>query len=161
MIEVIPDLKAQVKYAADSQGIDSDLLLALVMKESSGCTWMVRLEPRWKDFVSPRDWASRLIISSETETNMQMCSWGLGQVMGAVAREHGFDRLLSALCIPEVGLKYSALHLKKFLIKYGSEAAALSAYNQGSPRKTPGGLYLNQRYVDDVCSRLAGYRKLN
>ncbi len=69
-------------------------------------------------------------------------SWGLMQVMGAVAREYGFSgRFLSQLCDPAVGLEYGCRHLSILLKRHGTIRAALSAYNSGQPHTMRGNEY--------------------
>jgi soluble lytic murein transglycosylase-like protein len=151
----------KIKSAAESQGIDPDLFLAIVMKESAGNPWMMRYEPMWKYTVDIPKWAQLLYITPATEKIAQSTSWGLGQVMGSVAREYGFEGLLSKLCDPDLGLKYSTMHFKKFLMRYGDVPSAVSAYNQGSPARSENGLFKNQPYVDWVLLKYASYRRIN
>ena len=143
------------KYA-----VDSNLIQAIVIVESRGNTFCARYEPNYKWLYFPRENSSRLGITYETEIQFQKCSLGPIQVMGAVAREHGFEGHLTKLCDPQVGLDYGVRHLKKFLQKYPEESDAISAYNAGSPRKTAGGLYVNQKYVDRVHAELIPLRAL-
>ena len=93
------------------------------------------------------------ISSRDTEWVGQQCSWGAMQVMGAVAREHGFQGRFPELC-GDAGIKYGCLHLSKlrerFLREYGWRGV-IAAYNAGSPRKI-GGAFVNQKYVDAVVS---------
>ncbi len=75
------------------------------------------------------------------------------QVMGGVAREHGFAGSLVELCNPELGLKYGTAHLMKFIKKYDTLEEAVSSYNQGGPYKNKDGTFKNQKYVDKVMER--------
>jgi soluble lytic murein transglycosylase-like protein len=74
------------------------------------------------------------------------------QVMGTVAREHGFNKDFPLLCKPPEGLKYGCLHLKKFLRKYNSLSKALESYNAGKPGTSAG-----RRYAEDVLDRAIKY----
>ena len=90
-----------------------------------------------------------------TERIGQMCSWGIMQVMGAVAREHGFTGKPSdfpKLCTIPDGLLYGCLHLVKFRARYSAWPDVIASYNAGSPRRSlgPDGPYMNQSYVDKV-----------
>jgi soluble lytic murein transglycosylase-like protein len=77
-------------------------------------------------------------------------SWGLMQIMGSVARQYGFKGNLSSLTEPEINIEIGCKH---FVSKYSVEPKdMISAYNAGSPKKTPEGLYVNQGYVDKVCA---------
>lgn len=140
--------------------VDSDLILAIVDVESGGNTYAARFEAYWKYFSNIQKNAATLKISFATEQNMQMCSWGLMQVMGSVAREHGYSLELQRLCEPKSGLQYGVRQISKFLKIYPIESDVIAAYNAGSPRKTKGGMYENQTYVDKVYQRLLELRKM-
>lgn len=145
-----------------SLGVDVSLVNALIHVESGGNPFRTRFEPasdRYLYFY--REHASRLWLTPETERINQMQSWGLMQVMGFVAREHNYDDYLVKLCDPKLGLLYGVKHIKKFLGKYGNEPDAIAAYNAGSARKNPSGMYINQPYVDKVNIKLLELRKLH
>jgi soluble lytic murein transglycosylase-like protein len=150
-----------IKEVALAEQIDEALLRAICTVESSLNPYAVRYEPAYKYTVSPRDWASKMHLSAETEECLQKFSYGLAQIMGGVMREYGFSgNLQTCLLNPKVPLTYSAKHLKNYLRRYGSEVEAIAAYNAGSPRKTPGGLFVNQTYVDKVDRELRKLRTL-
>lgn len=83
-----------------------------------------------KDFAAPRG------IDPDAEWWGQQASWGLMQVMGAVARELGYTgRHMPGLCRPEIGVRYGCRHLAALLRRHGSKLElAVAAYNAGSPR---------------------------
>jgi len=141
-------------------GIDPDLSRAIAAVESSWNPWAVRYEPKWRYFYFVREYADKLMITVETEQMLQACSWGPMQVMGSVARELGFDAELPRLTNSELGIRYGVSKLKKLFEKYNDESEVISAYNQGSARKTPGGMYENQTYVDKVHKSLNNLRKI-
>jgi hypothetical protein len=72
------------------------------------------------------------------------------QVMGQVAREHGFGgKFLSALCEPEAGLETGCTVLAAMIeIAGGDIARALSLWNGGA----------NPLYVQEVLAKLEKYR---
>lgn len=105
--------------------------------------WAMRFEPGFRWFVGNVD------AMSATERNGQQTSWGLMQVMGAVAREYGFTGWFPKLCDPSLGVHYGAQHLKKFYARYGNWHDTIASYNAGSPVKIDG-RYRNQAYVDRV-----------
>ena len=91
----------------------------------------------------------------------QQASWGLMQVMGAVARECGFrGPYLPELCDPDLNLEYGCRHLVNLKGRFHQAhgwPGVIAAYNAGSPRRvSEGGQYENQQYVDEVLSRLKG-----
>lgn len=152
------ELVHQIQLAAVTEKIPWDLVAAIVEKESGGNTWQTRFETRWSYFVDPQTYATKLGCSYLTEKNMQMISWGLGQVMGSVARELGFNGYLPQLCAdPVLGLTFCCRKLKLLIDKYPTETDAISSYNQGVPFKESNGLYVNQEYVDGVCGNRLKY----
>lgn len=145
-----PDLRATIKLMAKDFDLPWELIEALATVESSLNPWALRYEPQYK-YLYLLDDRSQL---SPTERVGQMCSWGLMQVMGAVAREHGFRGYFPQLCDPVVGLRYGCLHVTKFRAKYGQWSDVIAAYNAGSPRREPTnqGAYVNQFYVNKVLT---------
>jgi hypothetical protein len=149
-------IRRHVEQGAAAVGLEPRLLLALVEVESSGHPWAWNPEPAYPylwdvhnhrpfrdrawaetiakippaDFYDVRGFRGR---DADAEWWGQQSSWGLMQVMGAVAREFGFRGLyLSALCDPAtnvtVGGAVLAGHVKW---SDGDVAKALGAYNAG------------------------------
>lgn len=153
-------MRELIKATALAANIDPDVFLAVCMVESSLDPLAIRFEKHYKWLWFPREHAQLARISYDTEVMLQSCSYGLGQVMGAVVREQGYKGPLQKLLLePDFATAAAAKHLRKFYERHNSETDAISAYNQGSPRKTPGGLYVNQGYVDKVCRELREIRK--
>ena len=75
------------------------------------------------------------------------------QVIGATARELGFDGWLSELVSPETNIRLGIEFLRRKMSQYferdGIEGVA-AAYNGGAPRRRPDGKFVNQSYVDKV-----------
>lgn len=158
------EIETAIASAAIAHSLDANLIRAICNTESAFITWRTRFEPegyaRGSYFVSYRDWASKLGLSEPTEGTQQYTSWGLMQIMGFSARELGFDGYLTQLCDPILGLAYGCLKLKRLFVRYGVEEDVIAAYNQGDNRKTPGGMFQNQTYVDAVCATLRELRAL-
>ena len=146
------ELRRIVEAAAQKNGCDPDVAIAIAMIESSWDTYAVKYEPNWKYLESVEAHAKADHITGETELQLQKFSWGLMQVMGSVARELGFTLALPMLCIPEFGAEYGTKKLAKLFRRYPSELDVIAAYNAGSPRKTEHGFYVNQGYVNKVKS---------
>lgn len=93
-------------------------------------------------------------ITEKTERIHQATSWGLMQVMGAVARELGFDGPMPQLCDPHYGIKYGAKKLSQLLTKHGPAPLALSAYNAGSPNSKAGAKYAQKvlKHFEDLIA---------
>jgi hypothetical protein len=101
----------------------------------------------------PRDFPF-LAGDRDQEWWAQQASWGLMQVMGAVARECGFHgNYLSQLLDPEEGTEFGCRHLAilkgRYIQVYGWDGV-IAAYNAGSPRIVHAGGFENQQYVDRV-----------
>lgn len=130
------------------------LLAAIVQTESAGDTLAARFEVNYKYIVDVKKHAAENNISQDTELVFQKTSWGLGQVMGGLARELGHQGSLLHLLEPEIGLKYCALQIKRLANRHAERSDIIASYNAGSPIKNLTGQYKNQMYVDKVTSYL-------
>lgn len=164
-----------VLRAATEHDLRPALVAAVVSVESGGVPWAWNPEPRWRYFwdvrrgqpfrpvstleianqFPPQDFPA-LVGDRDQEWWAQQASWGLMQVMGAVARELGCKApYLTSLCNPDVGLHWGCLKLHTELQwAAGDVAAALAAYNGGRAGNAPGGPLRNQAYADKVLSRV-------
>ena len=152
-----------IHLMADRHGLDRNFLCALVMKESGGNARAVRYEPHFKYFYFAREYAEKLGVTCETETQLQKFSYGLGQVMGAVARERGYKGELILLASDAgLGLEFACLQLAWLKERVGgNEARLFASYNGGlGVSRLPSGMYSNQRYVDQACAFLRELRQL-
>lgn len=141
-----------VRAAAVRHHLDPAVVLAIVSVESSGHPWAWNPEPRYRYFWDVRAWRPfRSVTPAEIASEYppadfraiagdpdqewwaQQASWGVMQVMGAVAREAGFRHAyLPELCDPWTGLEYGCTHFAGQLIWSGGDVArALGAYNAG------------------------------
>ena len=146
---------------ADAAKLPHEMVLAIVQVESGWDSFRVRYEPGWRyGTYFAREHADRNGITSDTEDILQRFSWGLMQIMGAVAREIGYNGHLTALCDPILGTRYGCKKLRQCYEKYADETAAIAAYNAGSAQKTQGGMYVNQRYVDRVYAAMLPLRSM-
>jgi hypothetical protein len=141
---------------AGRYGLPPLLVQAVVQHESTGDVWAWNAEPRYRWFwdvragkpfrpvtaaeaaaeVPPKDFKACNGVDPDAEWWGQQASWGLMQVMGAVARERGFTgRFLNALHDPvlnvDIGCKHLAAYAKRYLGRLGW-AGVLRAYNGGS-----------------------------
>lgn len=168
------ELVALIETTAAVHSLDPAIVRALVQVESSGNPWSWNPEPRYRYFwdvrsnrpfrkvtalelanqVPPADFHG-LAGDDDNEWWAQQASWGLMQVMGAVARELGFTGpYLTALCDPRVGLRHGCLKLATDLAwANGDIRAALAAYNGGRAGNAPGGALRNAGYAEKVLSR--------
>lgn len=151
-------IESMAKSIAMFNGVDQDLVIAIIEVESAFDHLAIRYESHYKWLFKPEEYAVKCRISKDTEEVMQKCSFGLMQVMGAVARELGHERSLLELLQPEISIKYGCLKISELMMRYMSEADVISAYNQGSPAKRDG-KYVNQVYVDKV-QKILSFRRV-
>lgn len=145
------EILAIIKNLAYQHDVPWELVAGVCKAESAMNPWAMRYEPSYRWLVGNES------TLNATERTGQMISWGLMQVMGAVAREHGYIGWLPKLCDPTIGLQYGILHLTKFHKRYGAWPDAIASYNAGSPKRTEAGKYFNQGYVDKVTLFWRGY----
>ena len=126
--------------AAQEFRLDANLIRAIIKTESNFNTWANRYEPGCRYAVAISDFARKLDISYDTEMTNQQQSFGLGQVMGFLARELGFTDHLTMLCQPEIGIFYMCKQLRRLSDRADcpQEIDLISSYSQGSPLKTTG-----------------------
>lgn len=143
---------AEIAHAASAVSLSADLVEAVVVVESGGNPWAVNYEPRYRYLwdvskaapfrpmtaaeqaseIPPSDFRA-LAGDADQEWISQQTSWGLMQLMGALARELGFfGPYLSELCRVDLNLKLGCKHLSTLLRwANGDEGKAVAAYNAG------------------------------
>jgi len=159
------DLSA-VDSKAQSLNLPVHLVRAVISVESSGNPHALRYEPgyRWLwDVRAGRPYRGDFArlpapagVSGPTELMQQQTSWGIMQVMGATARELGFQGpYLTELCDFQTGLHYGCMYLdrlrRRFWRDHGFEGVA-AAFNAGSPVRNADGRWANQVYVDKIAA---------
>jgi len=131
--------------------ITPELVVAIAHTESGLNPYAVRYEPKYRwlyrpDEVKPED------CSIETEKILQKTSWGVMQVMGAVAREYGYVGWLTQLLDIHQSVLYGVKHL--FALERRGKAnlgnkytldMLISDYNDGDWRRLD-----NKTYVQKV-----------
>lgn len=158
--------------AATPLGLSPNLVEAVVLQESSGDPWAWNPEPRYRYLwnvqtrapfrvlteaergseTPPADFPS-LAGDRDQEWWAQQASWGLMQVMGALARERGFAYpFLTELCGPAVNLGIGCAQLATLLAwAKGDVRQALAAYNAGEGNYTSAA---GQQYASQVLALL-------
>jgi len=139
-----PNLVTLARQIAAKHGLDQALVCAVIEQESSWDPSAIRYEPAFRTrYVAP-------LGLPPTEEIARSISWGLMQVMGQVAREHGYNgKSLAGLCDPSTGIEIGCTVLVTKLSAAHSDASrALELWNGGS----------NPTYSSDVLSKLPGYR---
>ena len=143
-----------IRSTAGSVGVDPNLAQAIAEVESGCDPTKMRYEKDWKYLVTPEKYATLLNITVDTETHLQMFSYGPLQVMGSVARELGYSAALNLLCTPNLGILYGCRKLQACVRKYPDISEAISSYNAGTPVRNPDGYFQNKSYVDLVNQKL-------
>jgi hypothetical protein len=143
------EIISAIAQGAEKHGLEAGVVYGVCMQESQMDHLAVRYEPHYRWLWKPAEVKPR-ICSLDTERALQMMSFGLMQVMGAVFREYGFKGwLTNVIASPHIQLDYGCMHLARKMKKYGPERGIL-AYNSGSPRKNEAGEYVNQYYLENV-----------
>jgi hypothetical protein len=138
---------ASVVHKNKHPEVSAELVLAIIWQESAGDRWAFRYEPEYRYFF---DYKRRLPLFSKaksmeenrrfalsilgpTEFHAQSASFGLMQIMGAVARERSFKSSILELGDPECNIVYATMHLWVYGYKNGSLSTeeALKRYNGG------------------------------
>ncbi|MGH9714051.1 MAG: lytic transglycosylase domain-containing protein [Candidatus Acidiferrales bacterium] len=129
---------------ATQQALAPELVCSVVEQESAWNCFAIRYEPAFRArYVAP-------LGLPPTEEIARSISWGLMQVMGQVAREHGFtDKFLAALCDPATGLEFGCKVLaSKISAAAGDIELALERWNGGA----------DPTYAAEVLARADRYR---
>lgn len=165
----------EILTATKDLSLDPRVILALVQVESGGDPYAWNPEPRYRYFwdvkqhrpfrsvtteeilseFPPKDFPA-LAGDPDQEWWGQQASWGLMQVMGAVAREKGFvGSYLTQLCDSATNLRYGCRHLDTlFTWAKGDQTQALAAYNGGKLGNATRP-FRNQSYADRVLRQIA------
>lgn len=164
----------------EKQALPVELVRAVVQVESGGDAWAWNPEPRYAYLwdvkknqpfrrlstaeaasgVPPRDFPA-LAGDRDQEWWGQRASWGLMQIMGAVAREQGFSGpYLTELCQPVTGIDYACRHLGSLARRCAKRGYGwyeiCAAYNGGMGAVKAKGTVSNPAYPDKVLAALGG-----
>lgn len=166
------DMVAHIVAVANRYAIPTYLLAAICAKESGFDPWAWNPEPQYRylwDVAKGEPFRRLTVEESRSEAPPadfpriggdrdqewwgQQSSWGMAQIMGAVAREYGFRGVFfPQLSDPEVGLEYACRFLRRLLSRYDQQDA-VSAYNAGRPT-----IDNYDKYVQPVMRWAAGYK---
>ena len=139
--------------------VPPELVLGIIEAESGGDPRVARINSTYPYTMMQ---AKRpAMCSVDVERIFQKTAWGLMQVMGATARELGFEDWLSELVFPEtnirLGIEFLGRKMSQYLDRDGIEGV-VAAYNGGAPRRRPDGKFTNQGYVDRVMEASGRYK---
>ncbi len=140
-------LIALARRQAHAAGLDPAIVCAVCEQESAWNPWAIRYEPAfYRRYLLPL--AASGQIEDATEARARAFSWGLMQVMGETAREHGYGGHLAALCEPATGIEIGCRVLAaKFSEARGDVRRSLLDWNGGA----------NPDYAASVLARVAHY----
>lgn len=138
------DLIRIIREVTDSTNTPWQVVYAICLTESSRNEFAIRHEAHYR-WLHGSDLSPGEVLGQKT-------SWGLMQIMGAVAREYGYTDQFSGLFDPHENIRYGVKHLLRLKERYGTWPHTIASYNAGSPR-TKDGRYENQGYVDKVLAR--------
>lgn len=140
---------------AHTYKLDYRLVAAICEHESSWNPFAWRYEPTYQ-------WLNQKAIDKKPtpaqkalERFGQMCSWGLGQMMGATARDLGLGGNLPSLCDPKTSITFTCIYLSRLFAKFeGDENHVIAAYNGGPGVKIVDdkGNFSNQTYVASILT---------
>lgn len=150
-----------IEAAAKKYGFEPELIGAVVMAESGGQAGAMRYEKNVDKYVQDPTKHKPAICSKSTEYQLQKFSFGLMQVMGFNIRAYNYKGWLGDYLDPEKALEVGCKHLARCKKRWPNGWDAVSAYNQGSPRKTGSGKYKNKIYVDHVKGFYEGLKSEN
>ncbi len=142
-------LELLARSVASRHQLYPELVLAIIEQESGFNPWAIRYEHGFfQRYILPQWVNSKL--PSITEAQARAFSWGVMQVMGQVAREHGFEgAFLAELCDPAIGLEVGCRVLAaKLAAADGNVTKALLLWNGGS----------NAAYPEQVLARAEKYK---
>lgn len=166
-----------IARAASLHGLPADFVWAVCAVESSFNPYAWNPEPPYRylwdvrarkpfrvltpsESASERPPADFPVLAGDRDQEWwgQQASWGLMQIMGAVARERGFSGpYLPELTDPVLNLDIGCAHLawlaRRWFGSYGPDGI-LAAYNTGGPNSAPG--TAGAGYVAKVRARWDG-----
>jgi len=150
----------EIVAAAARHDIPPEIIAAMVHQESAGDHKAYRYEPGWRYwYLTGGVLRAPAGISLPTERMQQATSWGLMQVMGAVAREMGCELkwLADIRDDPALALDLGCSYLARLRKRFGGGVERwLGAYNSGSPKEPGSDTWV--KYVAPIMERVAAYR---
>lgn len=148
MTTLSSSLKDLIVTSAIAHKIDPVYLLAVAKTESEFNLNAQRFEPAYPWLYSIKELSEILKVDRSTMESFQRSSYGIFQVMGAVAYEYGFRDWPAKLFDAETNCRYACEHIvrlrERHEVYYPEESYA--TFNGGSPRRN-GNIWVNQRNV--------------
>ena len=108
-------INAYIKESCRRFGLDYALVNALIATESGFNPCVIRYEQDYKYLFKIEECRRLIGCSLDTMINMQKCSWGLGQIIGAVAYEMGLQNWATKLLDPELNIHFVCEYLQNII----------------------------------------------
>ncbi len=155
-------INAHIRDSCRRFGLDYALVNALIATESGFNPCVIRYEPDYKWLYKIEECRRLLGCTLDTMINMQKTSWGLGQIMGAVAYEMGLKNWATKLLDPEMNIHFVCEYLKNIIDKHRpkDQKEVYAIYNAGSLRYKSNGDLVNQANVDRFMIKLTIVQKI-
>jgi soluble lytic murein transglycosylase-like protein len=148
---ILPEWDRLISVNANFRKIDANVVRAIIQQESKQNRYAVRYEPGWEYLLNPGHYAAWNGTTEATEIELQKMSWGLGQLMGSVARELGHEGPMGQLFDPAVNIALICLKIKNIMhqAKTDLKEDIFSCYNGGlGSLLNKKDEYPNQEYVN-------------
>jgi soluble lytic murein transglycosylase-like protein len=156
------NFKDEITAAANKYQVSSLWIKAIITQESNWNKYALRYEPAYNYLLKPDEFAKKVGTTLNTEIQVQKMSWGLGQIMGALAREQGHLGPMGELFDPFINISMLAQRLNTIMKYTHIQNSVFSAYNGGLEAWhyfTKNGKYSNESYVDSVNKHLQAIQK--
>jgi soluble lytic murein transglycosylase-like protein len=143
-----------IEHYATQYSVDPHWMRAIVYQESGNNPYALRFEPTYRYLYQPEHYTSP-VNGLHTEMITQRMSWGLAQIMGALAREQGHTGFMGELLNPETNITHLAIRIRdlKKISTFPPDVFAMYNCGPGAIHKTSG-KYQNQSYVDAIQTYL-------
>ncbi len=152
-----PDTKKIIDTQANIYQIDPAWIKAIITVESNWVTTAIRYEANYFYLYQPEQCASLCKSTYGTEIVAQKISWGLGQIMGALARQQGHQGNMPELLRPETNIKHMCIYLSHLKKNSYSDEHVFAKYNGGPAAVNADGTVINPEYVNKVTALLKNF----
>jgi soluble lytic murein transglycosylase-like protein len=145
-----------IENHAKIESLDPNWVKAIIQQESRFNLYSIRYEPTYPYLFRPEFYSKILNITLDTEMMCQKMSWGLGQIMGGLARNLGFSKDLPALIDSETNIIYICEYLNQLKSHAKMPEQFFAGYNGGvgAILSENNGVFSNQKYVNSCMSHL-------
>lgn len=135
--------------------VDPLWIQAIIQQESAWNEYAIRYEVNYRYLYDTNGCAARALVTLNTEIATQKMSWGLGQIMGGLAREQGLVGPMGQLFEADTNIWHVAKRLCRLMKFSNLDEDVFAMYNSGPDAlHKVSGKYMNQTYVDSVLMHL-------